>query len=124
MATVPASDIQSLGNSSVTVFNPAQGGGTSAASTFTTYLSILTNDLVYDASRKLLWASVPSSAGSALGNTVVSIDPLLVCSEHPFGGAVSQTDWLFQVTAPIFGSALDVLPPLAKLTLLIAFRPP
>jgi trimeric autotransporter adhesin len=74
-ATISATDIQSLGNSNVTVFNPTPGGGTSSASTFTTYLSILTNDLVYDASRKLLWASVPSSAGSPLGNTVVSIDP-------------------------------------------------
>src|SRR5260221_9449650 len=87
MATVPASDIQSLGNSSVTVFNPAQGGGTSSASTFTTYLSILTNDLVYDASRKLLWASVPSSAGSPLGNTVVSIDP--------YTGLLGTPIWVF-----------------------------
>ncbi len=74
-ATISAIDIQSLGNSSVTVFNPTPGGGTSAGSAFTTYLSLLTNDLVYDASRKLLWASVPSSAGSPLGNSVVSIDP-------------------------------------------------
>jgi uncharacterized repeat protein (TIGR01451 family) len=74
-AAISAIDIQSLGNDSVTVFNPTPGGGTSSASAFTTYLSLLTNDLVYDASRKLLWASVPSSAGPPLGNTVVSIDP-------------------------------------------------
>jgi sugar lactone lactonase YvrE len=73
-AILPA-DVQSLGNNTVTVFNPSPGGGTSSASTFTTYLSLLTNDLIYDGTRKLLWASVPSSAGSPLGNTVVSIDP-------------------------------------------------
>src|SRR6266576_1307780 len=74
-ATIPASDIQSLGNYNLTVFNPAPGGGTSQVLPFTTYLSLASNALVYDASRKLLWASVPSSAGSPLGNTVVSIDP-------------------------------------------------
>src|SRR5882762_10748932 len=74
-ATISAIDIQSLGSRSVTVFNPAPGGGTSSASAFTTYLALPTNDLVYDASRKLLWVSVPGSAGSPLGNTVVSIDP-------------------------------------------------
>jgi len=75
-AAISASDIQSLGNNSVTVFNPTPGGGTSAASAFTTYLSLPTNDLVYDATRKWLWASVPSNAGSPLGNTVVSVDPV------------------------------------------------
>ncbi|MGA3322933.1 MAG: kelch repeat-containing protein, partial [Terriglobia bacterium] len=74
-ATVPATDITSLGNSSVTVFNPTPAGGLSAAGTFTTYLGLPSNDLVYDAARNLLWASVPSSAGPALGNTVVPIDP-------------------------------------------------
>ena len=74
-ATISAADIQSLGNDSVTVFNPTPGGGTSSASPFTAYLSLLTNDLLYDTSRNLLWASVPSSAGSPLGNSVVPIDP-------------------------------------------------
>jgi hypothetical protein len=34
-ASVPAADITSVGSASVTVFNPAPGGGTSAAATFT-----------------------------------------------------------------------------------------
>jgi len=59
----------------VTVFSPAPGGGTSAPSTFTTFLSLANNDLIYDASRKLFWTSLPSSAGPLLGNSVVSIDP-------------------------------------------------
>jgi uncharacterized repeat protein (TIGR01451 family) len=74
-AQITAADTAALGNSTVTVFNPAPGGGTSADATFTTYLALSTKDLIYDATRKLLWASVPSSAGSVLGNSVVSIDP-------------------------------------------------
>jgi hypothetical protein len=34
-ATVPAADIKTAGTASVTVVNPAPGGGTSAAKTFT-----------------------------------------------------------------------------------------
>jgi hypothetical protein len=37
-------------------------------------LAIPANDLAYDASRNLLWASVPGSSGQ-IGNTVISIDP-------------------------------------------------
>jgi trimeric autotransporter adhesin len=74
-ADIGATDVLSLGNSEVTVFSPTPGGGTSAGTTFTTYISLPTKDLLYDASRKLLWASVPSSAGPSLGNSVISIDP-------------------------------------------------
>ena len=74
-ATISATDIQSLGNSNVTVFNPAPGGGTSAALGFTTYVSLPANDLVYSASTQLLYASVPSSGGPSIGNSIVSIDP-------------------------------------------------
>jgi len=74
-ATIPTTDIQSLGNNSVSVSSPTPGGGTSASLTFTTFLSLANNDLIYDATRKLFWTSVPSSAGPPLGNSVVSIDP-------------------------------------------------
>jgi len=74
-ATISASDIVSLGNSTVTVSTPTPGGGVSTAITFTAYLGLSSNDLIYDPTRKLLWASVPSSAGPPLGNSVVSIDP-------------------------------------------------
>ena len=75
LAMISATDIQSLGNSNVSVFNPAPGGGTSATLGFTTYLSLPANDLVYSASTQLLYASVPSSGGPSLGNSIVSIDP-------------------------------------------------
>lgn len=74
-AEIPASDLESLGNASVTVFNPAPGGGLSSALTFTTYLNIPANDLVYSPSTQLLYASVASTAGPALGNSIVPIDP-------------------------------------------------
>ena len=85
-ATISASDIALPGNYSVTVFNPSPGGGVSSPTTLTTYVGLATNDLVYDASRKLLWASVPSSAGAVLGNSVVSIDP--------YTGALGAPIWV------------------------------
>lgn len=74
-ATISATDIQSLGNFNVTVLNPTPGGGVSSASTFTTYLSLQANDLIYNTATQLLYASVPSAAGPSLGNSIVPIDP-------------------------------------------------
>ncbi len=74
-ATISASDIVSLGNYNVTVVNPSPGGGSSPAMTFTTYLALAANDLVYSPSTQLLYASVPSIGGPALGNSIVPIDP-------------------------------------------------
>ncbi|MFZ3213723.1 MAG: hypothetical protein WA188_19630 [Terriglobales bacterium] len=74
-ATVPTTNLLQLGNYSVSVFNPAPGGGFSASLPFTTYLALPTNDLVYNPVKQLLYATVPSSAGPPLGNSIVSIDP-------------------------------------------------
>jgi uncharacterized repeat protein (TIGR01451 family) len=74
-ATIHAADIASFGNFKVTVSNPSPGGGVSAAITFTTYLALAASGLVYSPSTQLLYASVPSHGGSALGNSIVSIDP-------------------------------------------------
>lgn len=74
-AAINASDIQSLGNQNVTVTNPSPGGGVTAAIPFTTYLAIPANGLVYSPSTQLLYASVPSSGGPTLGNSIVPIDP-------------------------------------------------
>jgi hypothetical protein len=74
-ATVPASDVQTLGNISVTVSTPAPGGGVTSSQMFTVYLGLPANDLVYSASTQLLYASVPSSGGSTYGNSIVPIDP-------------------------------------------------
>jgi hypothetical protein len=72
-ATISAQDVLLLGNNTVTVSNP--GVGLSSPATLSVYLALPTNDLIYDAHRGVLWASVPSSAGATLGNSIVSIDP-------------------------------------------------
>jgi trimeric autotransporter adhesin len=80
-ASVPAADIASFGNSTVTVSTAVSSPATpgtlvSAAQPFSTYLSLTNNDLVYNPKDGYLYASVPSSVTGTLGNTVVSIDPL------------------------------------------------
>ena len=72
-ATISAQDVLFLGNNTVIVSNSK--GLRSSPATLGVYLPLLTNDLIYDATRGLLWASVPSSAGVTLGNSIVSIDP-------------------------------------------------
>jgi uncharacterized repeat protein (TIGR01451 family) len=74
-AAISATDVQALGNSTVTVFNPAPGGGLSTPVLFTTYLGLSANDLVYSPTTQRLYASVPSNAGATLGNSIVPIDP-------------------------------------------------
>lgn len=74
-ATVPTTDIQTLGNSNVTVANPSPGGGPSAPVVFTTFISLPANALAYSSATQLLYASVGSSGGPNLGNSIVPIDP-------------------------------------------------
>ena len=73
-ATIPASSVAFPGNVNITVTTPGPGGGTSAALPFTVYLSITANDIVYNATDGLIYASVPGTA-PASGNSVVGIDP-------------------------------------------------
>jgi uncharacterized repeat protein (TIGR01451 family) len=75
VATLSLEDVQKLGSSSVTVFTPPPGGGTSAAQTFTTYVPLPANDLAYSTATQLLYASVPSSGGLYVGNSIVPVDP-------------------------------------------------
>jgi hypothetical protein len=83
-AEILAQDVLLLGNNTVTVSNP--GAGHSSPATFTVYLGLPTNDLLYDTHRGLLWASLPSTAGPALGNSIVSIDP--------YTGVVGASLWV------------------------------
>ena len=73
---VPGSSLATPGNAAVAVSTPAPGGGTSSSLPYTTYLSIANNDIVYNATDGLLWASVPVSAIGSGGNSVVGIDPV------------------------------------------------
>jgi hypothetical protein len=82
-AEIPASDLSTVGTASITVQNPAPGGGISNAVTFSiitapsTTLSVLNiqaNDLVWDPINKQIYVSQPSTASSN-GNSVTTVDP-------------------------------------------------
>jgi hypothetical protein len=73
---IPASILALPGNASITVTTPAPGGGTTAPLTYTTYLAIANNDIVYNATDGLLYASVPVSAVGGSGNSVAGINPV------------------------------------------------
>lgn len=74
--TIPASSLALPGNTNITVTTPAPGGGTTAPLPFTTFLAITNNDIVYNATDGLLYASVPVSTIGSGGNTVEGIDPV------------------------------------------------
>ncbi len=81
-AQIPASDLAAASSAQVTVSNPAPGGGVSAVEVFyaisggtrVVAVPVYANDLVWDASRGLIYASV-NSADTAHPNTVAVIDP-------------------------------------------------
>ena len=73
--TVPASAVATPGNVNFTVTTPAPGGGTTAPLPYTAYISITNNDIVYNPTDGLLYASIPGTVAS-LGNSVVGIDPV------------------------------------------------
>jgi hypothetical protein len=77
-ATVPASQIANYGWQAVTVANPAPGGGTSQVSPLTIYAMINApaSGLLFDPYSRLLYATIPSTATTLTGNSVVSIDPV------------------------------------------------
>jgi hypothetical protein len=72
----PASSLALPGNVNISVTTPAPGGGTATPLTYTTYLAIANNDIVYNATDGLLWASEPASAVGSGGNSVIGIDPV------------------------------------------------
>ena len=74
--TIPAASLSLPGNANITVTTPAPGGGTSASLPFTTFIQITNNDIVYNATDGLLYASVPVSGIGTGGNTVDGIDPV------------------------------------------------
>jgi hypothetical protein len=73
--TIPASTVALPGNVNFIVTTPAPGGGTTASLPYTAYVSIPNNGMAYNSVNGLLYISVPSSAGSPYGNSVVSVDP-------------------------------------------------
>jgi len=79
-AQIPALSLSNPGAATITVVNPAPGGGISAPLFFgINYLpnvvSQLANDMVWDPSHQLIYLSVPSLA-SSYGNTIAALDPV------------------------------------------------
>ena len=77
-ATVSASDIAIYGWAPVTVTNPAPGGGVSQALPLTVYAIVdaPASGLLFDPYSRLLYATIPGTATSMTGNSVVTIDPV------------------------------------------------
>ena len=78
-AQIPGSNVTTSGFAGVTVTNPAPGGGVSSPLAFSVaytpmVVSQASSGLVWDATNKLIYVSVPSLAASN-GNTVTGIDP-------------------------------------------------
>lgn len=84
-AQVATVDLQSAGNSMITVVNPSPGGGTSNALTFVVSASaqanaagyeikVHANDLAWDPVNQVIYLSLPSSDGPS-GNTVQVLHP-------------------------------------------------
>jgi len=95
-ATIPASDIVSVGSATVTVTNPSPGGGTSAAQTFTISAApaattwvrnvsgvttgtnatpLPAQNIVWDAAHGKLYYAIASAAATS-PNTIAVIDPI------------------------------------------------
>lgn len=73
-AVIPAPLISGFTQATIQVSTP--GSTTSLPpQTFTTYLALPTNDIVYNKADGLIYASIPGSAGGDLGNTIAAVDP-------------------------------------------------
>ena len=91
---IPASQSLFPGTGSVTVTTPAPGGGTSNALTFTAYVPIINNSMVYNPINGLLYLSVPTSAGPADGTPSSRSIPRPERSERRSVSVLSQTSLL------------------------------
>ena len=74
-AVVPASLLTTIGNSVISINTPENLGQATPSQGFTTYLGLPVNDIVWNPVDGLIYATVPSSGGQGLGNSLVGIDP-------------------------------------------------
>lgn len=72
-AVVPAAKLAGLGNYTITVAIPSHSVAGSSIATFTTYLQILNNDIVYSPKDGYLYASLPASAENGSRSSIVAI---------------------------------------------------
>jgi trimeric autotransporter adhesin len=74
-ATIPASYLALPGSGVLHINTPENLGQTSPNTAFSIYLSLPVNDLAWNAVDGLIYATVPSSAGTPYGNSLAGIDP-------------------------------------------------
>ena len=76
-ATVPATNIASMGWSAIAVSTPAPGGGTSNTVPLTVYtvLTVGVNHILYEPFTRKLYASVGSGSATITGNSIAAITP-------------------------------------------------
>ena len=72
-AQLSPSELMTPGNHAITVNTP--GWGMSSAASFTAYIGLASNAMAMNPVNGLLYVSVPSTADSPYGNSVVSVDP-------------------------------------------------
>jgi uncharacterized protein (TIGR03437 family) len=97
-----AADLATPGLNEITVFDNKTGAMWPGGWKFPVYIPQSANDLVYDAQRKLLYASVPSTGGPK-GNSVVAINPdtgdvtasVFVGSEPDRMAMTDDSQWLY-----------------------------
>jgi trimeric autotransporter adhesin len=74
-ATVPGSYLALPGSGVLHINTPENLGQASPSVAFSIYLNLPVNDLAWNAVDGLIYATVPSSAGSPYGNSLAGIDP-------------------------------------------------
>jgi hypothetical protein len=77
-ATVPAAQFANYGWAAITVSNPSPGGGVSSVAPLTIYaiVNVPANAILFDPYAQLLYATVPSTATTITGDSVVTVDPV------------------------------------------------
>ena len=109
-AQIPASDLTTASTVSVQVQNPSPGGGTWGSQPSTIYsgatrvlgIPLAANDIAWDATHRLIYASVPGAGGSA--GSLVAVNPVTAVTSAPVAAGSNPN----QLTVTSDGSELWV----------------
>jgi trimeric autotransporter adhesin len=74
-AVVPAALLTTIGTAVISINTPENLGQSTPTQSFTTYVGLPVNDIAWNPVDGLIYATVPSSAGQGVGNSLVGIDP-------------------------------------------------
>lgn len=77
-ATVTAAEIANYGWAAITVTNPSPGGGISQVAPLTIYdlVNVPANGLLFDPYSQFLYATLPGTATTLTGNSILTINPV------------------------------------------------